>query len=86
MSTFQEANLKKNDLVIGKKIDKKKAMWRIQHGYDVYATRSNAHTLSSALSDGQASWRDGRHVANGYPHYHDGNHIYRGHIFYGQPG
>ncbi len=86
MAHYYEATRTVQGLKIGSaKLEKKDAMRRIRNGQDVYTNKSMAHTLSSALSDGQGNWRDGAHVPGGYPHYHDANHDYYGHIFYGQP-
>lgn len=83
MGTYYIAERRAGGLNIKNEIDKPQAIRRIRQGYDVYASRRNAHTLAEALSDGQGSWRDAPHFIGGYGHYHDVSHTYAGHIFYG---
>lgn len=85
--TYKAAEIRNGRVVIFPNyISKKDAIQRIKQGQDVMAkTRSQAETLSTALSSGQSVWRDQAHLLGGYKHFHDGQHTYRGHIFYGQP-
>ena len=87
MADYYPADIKGKNVIIGKKkIEKKKAMQRIRNGDNVYMNKSNAKTLSIALSQGDPkAWKDGAHVKGGYKHFHDSTHIYTGHIFYGDP-
>ncbi len=86
MARFKTAQITSKGVKIGDRdIDKAEAIQRIRQGKDVWGTKSNAHTLAEALSDGQGSWKDAPHVEGGYRHYHDVSHHYQGHIFYGNP-
>lgn len=91
MAKYHKATLVPGGLQISPTADleKPQAIIRLKkQGSDnsVYTTKSKAHTLATALSDGKkGTWRDDAHVPGGYKHYHDITHQYPGHIFYGEP-
>ena len=87
MADYRRATIVGNNLKIDQKatLSKKQALSALRRGDNVYTNKSQAHSLSIALSQGQGSWKDGAHLIGGYKHYHDVSHAYAGHIFYGNP-
>lgn len=88
MAEYHRADIRNGQVVIDRAhtIDKKTALSRLRKGDSVYTTKSRAHTLAQALSEGNtAQWKDNAHVVGGYRHYHDATHQFAGHIFFGEP-
>lgn len=82
---FFKASRVLGGLKIGKKINKAKAIERLQKGKDVYtSSRSAAKSLMKKAS-GSRSFKESAHGKGFFDHFHDAWRKIKGHSFFGRP-